>query len=397
MTEDDPFDDLDRVLRERGPDAALGLLVERLEGRDEPRPLLDALLLKARHELGIGPLPPASLTGLPEPGRSRYEERYVEALRAVGRRLLDRGEIAAAWPYFKAIGEPAAVAEAIEAYRPAAGQADETLGQVVEIAFNQGAAPGRGFALILDHYGACSAITAFEHLPGDEAVRREAAGRLIAHLHDHLEAGLRAEIARRGQPAPPEGASLPAIMAGRDWLFHDDAYHVDVSHLAAVVRMATIATDPAVLGRAVGLAEYGRRLSDRHRYEGEPPFEATYEDHSSYLGALLGRDVEAAIARFRAKLPAPDPDGDGDPRPAAALVDLLARLGRLDEAIDVAATHLAALPEGALGCPGLAQLCERANRPARLAEAARARGDLVGYAAARLLAAGGSERGAGVP
>ena len=133
----DTFETLDRALVNSGPEAALERLIGHLAERGEFRALLDALLLKARHELGLpliqaGPWP----TCPSRRGRS-IEERYVEAIRTVGRRLLDAGDIPAAWPYFRAIGEPEPVARAIDAYRPA--EADERLGQVVEVAFNQGA------------------------------------------------------------------------------------------------------------------------------------------------------------------------------------------------------------------------------------------------------------------
>lgn len=380
------FAALERAIDERGPGAALDELIRSLSESGEPRALLDALLLKARIDLGLPAVLDGSLAELPEPQRTRYEDRYVEAIRRVGARLLESGDLVGAWPYFRAIGEKEPVARALEEFRPAEG--DERIGQVVEIAFNGGANPRRGFELILEHYGACSAITAFDHLPPEEAVRAHGASRLVRHLHAGLVANLRADIERRGQPMPPEGTSIPGLLAGRDWLMADEAYHIDVSHLASVVRMALLADDPEVIRLAVELTDYGRRLSERHRYEGEPPFERTYEDHAVYLRASLGEDVEAAVAHFRAKLAPPDPEGPGESAPAQVLVKLLVRLGRLEEAIDVAAEHLAGVPESALFCPSLAQLCRRAGRLDRLAEVARARGDLVGFAAARLGAAG---------
>ena len=45
---------------------------------------------------------------------------------------------------------------------------------------------------------------------------------------------------------------------------------------------------------------------------------------------------------------------------------LLARVGMLDQAIDVAAEQLARFPESALTCPGIAELCQRAGRLDRL-------------------------------
>lgn len=376
------FDALDDILRRSGPSAAIGHLVAEMEARGEPRPLLDALLLKARHDLGLPAVQAPALSDIAEPLRTRYEERYVEAIRHVGGKLLTQGDIVSAWPYFRAIGEKEPIVAALDRFTP--GEGDESVGHVVEVAFNQGVHPRRGFELILDHFGVCSAISSFEGLPPDEAIRVACAGSLIRRLHEHLVMSLRAEIERLGHPAPPEGESVPQLIAGRDWLFEDDAYHLDVSHLGAVVRVAPMVEDREALEKAVELTDYGRRLSERHQYEGEPPFDRLYEDHGIYLRALLGRDIDAAIAHFREKLPPVDPDGDGDTLAAQVLVRLLLRVNRLEEAIAVSAEHLANVPEGMLMVPSLAQLCGRAGRLDLLAKTARDQGDPVRYAAAIL-------------
>jgi hypothetical protein len=380
-------DALDDALRGEGPGAVIDRLIGELTERGDFRALLDALLLKARHELGLPMIQDGALVDIPEPARSRFEERYVEAIRAVGSRVLETGDIAAAWPYFRAIGETGPVAEALDAYRAEVG--DERAGPIIDIAFNQGANPRRGFELILEHYGTCSAISAFEGLPAhDEAVRVACAERLIRHLHRELAANVRADIAGRGQLLPPAGATLAEMIAGRDWLFAEDSYHIDVSHLSSVVRMSVLATDPEAIAMAADLAEYGRRLSPRLQFEGVPPFERVFDDHLVYLKALLGREVEAAVAHFRGKLGPPgrgdDPESPDPAVPAQTLVNLLVRLGRLDEAIEVSSRYLAGLPDAALFCPGVAQLCHRAGDPGRLAAIARDRGDLVNYTAALL-------------
>lgn len=377
------FELLERTLRDDGPAGAITKLIEMLEESGPPRALLEALLLKARHELGLPLVQDGPLSTLPEPDRSRFEDRYVEAIRHVGGKLLAAGDIVGAWPYFRLLSEKEPVAAALEAYRPA--EADEQVGQAIEVAFNQGAHPRRGFELILEHYGTCSAITAFEHLPQDEAVRVACATALVRQLHGQLLFSLRSEIARRGQPLPPEGASIGDLIAGKPWLFADDAYHIDISHLGAVVRMAPLLTDPEALGLAVELTDYGRQLSVRHRYDSEPPFENLYEDHAAYLRALRGEQPDEAVARFRAKLPPVGPEGSpAETLPAQVLVRLLERCGRLEEAVAVAAEHLADVPEGWLICSPLAVLCRRAGRPDLLARSARDRGDLVQYAAAIL-------------
>jgi hypothetical protein len=386
---DDAFQTLDETLRTAGPQAALDRLVADLGQRGDFRALLDALLLKARHELGLPLIQDGTLTGLEEPVRSQYEARYVEAIRTVGKRLLDAGEIVAAWPYFRAIGETDVITQALEQCLPA--ENDPRLGAIIEVAFNQGANPRRGFELILEHYGTCSAITAFGHLASDAVNRVACAERLVGRLHDELVANLRADIANRGQPIPPEGSPIARLLEGRPWLFADDSYHIDLSHLASVVRISPMVEDRETLAQAHDLTQYGRNLSGRHQSEGEPPFDNFYHDHAIYLGAVLGQDVDAAVTHFRSKLSAAsdrevggDEGGADSTYSAQVLIGLLLRLGRLDEAIDVAAEHIAGVPESALMCPSVAQLCQRAENLGRLAEVARAHGDLVHYAAAIL-------------
>jgi hypothetical protein len=385
------LDQLASRLRADGTASAIDLLIEQLDRKKEYRSLLDALLLKARHDLGLPLVQVGPLSGLAEPARTQFEERYVEAIRRVGTKLLEAGEIPTAWAYFRAIAEPEPVAAALDAYVP--GDDSERVGQVIDVAFNQGANVRRGYELILDHYGTCSAITALEQVPpGDLELQRACIERLIRRLHEQLTASVRADIAHRGQPLPPEGTSIAGLVDGRNWLFSDEGYHIDVSHLSSTVRYSVMVTDPAVLALAVDLTEYGRRLSPRLQYEGHPPFERTFEDHRVYLRALLGLDGDAAIAHFRAKLDAADGE-DADPAlPAQALVNIMVRLGRLDEAIEIASETLAHLPEAALSCPGLAELCQRAGRPDRLAEVARQQGNAVQYLSALLQEAGSPPR-----
>ena len=364
------------------PRALVEQVADELLTRQEFRALLDARLLLARIDLGLPLVSTASLAELPEPVRTDYEERYVQAIREIGRLLLDLNEIGAAWAYYRAIVEKEPVFAAIDAYQPE--EFDQRIGQIIDVAFNQGVHPRKGFELILDNYGTCSAISAFESLPPDEGVRTACADRLTRRLHADLVANLRAEITRRGQPLQPEGTPIAELIRGREWLFVEEGYHLDVSHLASTVRFSTLLTDPETIRLAVGLCDYGTSLSERYQYEGEAPFENLYGDHAIYLNALLGQDVESAIEHFKGKLNPPDPDGRDEAIPAQVLVRLLDRIGRTEQALDIAATHLLYLPDSALSCPSIARLCQNLGRLDRLAEIARNRNDVVNYIAARL-------------
>src|SRR4051812_3981749 len=135
------FDELESTLKTSGPSAAIDRLVAAMEDQGEPRSLLDALLLKARHDLGLPAVQTAPLAEIPEPARSQYEERYVQAIRHVGDKVLKSGDLVSAWPYFRAIGEKEPIIAALDHFTP--GEGDESVGHVVEVAFNQGVHPRR--------------------------------------------------------------------------------------------------------------------------------------------------------------------------------------------------------------------------------------------------------------
>jgi hypothetical protein len=378
------FNKLDEALQTSDPAPALECLIEELDRAGEYRPLLDALLLKARYDLGLPLVHVGSLNSLPEAARGPYEERYVHAIREVGRKLLSSGDLAGAWAYFRAIGEPEPVAESLNVYE--AGDDPEEVGRIIDIAFNQGANPRRGFQLILNHYGTCSAITALEQLPNDRTVWMDCVERLVRHLHEQLLANVRADLERRGDKLPENPTSITRLVEGRDELFADEAYHIDISHLSSTVRHSIMLTDRDALALAVELTEYGRRLSPRLQFEGMPPFENTFEDHRRYLRALLGDEVDAAVAYFRGRAEESESDDLESTLPAQVLVNLLVRLGRHDDAIEVAASKLQRVPESMLGCPGIPELCQQSGKLDRLATIARDQGNLVNYLAARLAA-----------
>lgn len=379
---DPSADEIQSVLKSAGPAAAIEKLIEISTAKNEPRPLLDALLLKARFELGL-PGSGAVSDKIDPELKLKYEDRYVEAIRQVGQRLLDQGQIAAAWPYFRVIGEKEPVKAAIEAFDPS--QADEhSLGAVIDVAFQQQVHPVKGFSWILDRYGICSTISSFEALPNDEQVRAEAAALLTKALYEQLQYSLASEIERRDGTRPEANVSVTDLLQGRAWIYDDDAYAIDISHLSSVVRLSPLLKDDSSIKLAVELAVYGSGLSDRFRYDGLPPFEDIYADHLIYLNALIGNDVENAISHFSGKLTAnaagdefEEPADPMETLPAQTLVRLLARLGRKLEAIEVAAQHLMGVPEGYLLCPSLTTLCREAKRLDLLAKAAAGHGDLA--------------------
>lgn len=370
------FDLLDQALAEHGPQAAFDLLARDCLDRRDYRLLFEARLLRARHHLGLPLIHNGSIDDLPAALRPAYEQAFLEAAREAGGLFLADGNIAAAWPFFRALGDSAPVAQAID--RVEAGEGVEP---VIEIAFLEGVNPYKGFQLLLAHYGTCRAISSFEQYPARTG-RDDCARLLVRTLHhDLVERLTRAITDAEGQP--PEAAGVSALLAGRDWLFGEYTYYIDTSHLFSVIRYSAELDDPETLRLAVELCDYSCRLSSNFQYRGDPPFENIAQDYGIYLRALLGQDADAAIAHFRRKTEESDPQQAGT-APAQILVGLLARLARYPEAIDASVAHLRDADPARLICPSLYQLCQLAGDFTRLKLLARDRDDLLAFTAASL-------------
>jgi hypothetical protein len=375
------FDEMQQTLQSRGPTAAIDQLCSQLRARQDYGNLFYALLLKKRNELGVSPFPTGPGQDLPAAVQEEYENAIREAGREVGRLYLEHRDIPRAWTYFRMLGEPGPVAEALEMVQ--LGE-DEDIQAVVNIAFYQGVNPRRGFNLILERYGICNAITTagnIEFLPPE--VRVFCIQRLVRALYDELRERIIGDIvAREGKP--PEATTVRELIAGRDWLFEEGFAHVDVSHLSSVVQMSLQLSPGEELNLARELCLYGEKLPATFQYS-NPPFEDQYRDCGIYLALLAGDEVEEGIAHFRAKADKADAETVGT-FPAEVLVNLLLRLDRPQEALAVARQRLAVTDDRPLSCPTAAELCQRIEDYRTLAEVARENGDPVQFMAGLLAA-----------
>jgi hypothetical protein len=370
------FERLEETLRCAGAEAGFELLArEFLEQKLYPL-LFETRLMQKRRELGLPLILSGPLNDIPEAARPAYEKSMVEVAREIGGLFLRDGDILRAWPYFRAIGDPAPVSAALEDAEP--GEGVESL---IEIAFLEGVNPRKGFELILRQYGICRAISYFEQFPGPGG-REQALHLLLRTLYAELVERLQRAITRvEGQA--PASSSVCALMEGRDWLFEGNSYYVDTSHLISVLRFSLELQDPEMLRLALELAEHGKRLGPMYHYAGDPPFEDIYTDHAVYFRALLGEEADQAVAHFRQKVAGSDPQRTGD-GPAQVLVGLLVRLGQYGDAIEVSREHLAQADPTRLACPSIPQLCQMAGDYGQLAAIARERGDVLSFAAGLL-------------
>lgn len=372
---DHTFDELERTMNAGGPLAATESLAAHLRQAEQYHELFDLRLLEARLRLGLPAILTQSLDELEEPLRQRMEDEYLKACREVGYLLLADGRVREAWMYLRPLGEKAELAAELEKL----SVDDENAEQVIEVALYEGVCPRLGFELVLKNYGVCNAISMFDaqmhNRPRRE--RQEVAALLVRRLHGDLDRSLREEITRKQGSAPTE-PTIAGLVAERDWLFDNNDYHIDTSHLAAVVRFALVLDDETDLRRAIDLTEYGRRLCSLYQYPGQEPFVDTYASHALFFRALVGEQVDEVLAHFRGRAEALA-DSEAGAAAAEVYVGLLSRLGRHAEAMEAASRWLAGRRSSGFA-PSLLELARLSGRFDRLMELSRERGDLVSFA-----------------
>jgi hypothetical protein len=379
------FDLIEQAARTGDANSALDLLVTICRDEENYSLLFQARLMLARYKIGLPLILNDSLDDLPQGKRQSYDEAMREAAREAGSLFLAEGDILRAWPYFRALGDAAPVSAAIEKI-----ESHDQLDGIIEIAFGQGVHPRKGFELLLEHYGICRAISVFQQYP-DPKSRDQCARLLVRTLHRELVDNLKHAISRT-EGHQPAGSTVPELIRGRDWLFGDMDSYVDTAHLTAVIPLALDFTDPDALELVLELCEYGAHLSSKFQYyRTEPPFDDFYNDHAIYLRALLGRDIDAAVAHFRNKVAPRDGDA-ATTGPVQILVMLLVRLKRYRDAVAVSLEYLSEQHPDELACPTISQLCQMAGDYDSLRDLARRRGDLLSFTAAAIHETHGTAR-----
>lgn len=376
------FDELEQLQQSDGAAITIERLVESLRAENDYHKLFDALMLKQKFEMGLPLVQPTSFDDVPADQQETFEKVYVDAAREVAGLFLEQDNLPQAWLYLKTIREPESIRAALDAVDMKELEDPERTEELIRIALYEGAHPVKGLEFMLRTHGTCNTITAVDQhaqqMSGED--RRQSAGLLVRELYRDLSHTLRREVEQKGIDESP-GESLRELMDNRDWLFEQGNYHIDVSHLNSVVRFARfLDSSDSELSLAMELSEYGSQLAEQFQYPADPPFDDFYPAHRRYFQVLLDEDRDEALAFFRQRLDSAE--ADDKPLIAYVTVDLLARLGQLDDAREMAGEHLKDIDEG--GGLSFAELCRRTGHIDSLRQLARDRGDLVGYTAALL-------------
>ncbi|MCA9086769.1 MAG: hypothetical protein KDA81_22080 [Planctomycetaceae bacterium] len=375
------------ALRESLPPSAsrqdlIAALQATLRERKDYHRLFDARMIEARDRLGLPVTQPTSLDNIPKQHEQAIRDAYIEAAREVGTLFLNDGRLSDAWAYFRTIGEPQPVRDAIEKVR-IPREPDDAFEEVMNVALYEGAHISRGLEFLLKTHGTCNTVTAFSQLQQQMTPeeRRRSGAMMVRTIYDDLQAGIRRQVESR-MPILSPNASLRELMAGRDWLFDDGNYHIDVSHLHSTVAFArALQREDPELKQAVELCEYGQKLAPHLQYPSEVPFDDYYRANHFFLNALAGEDEDAALQYFLKRLQ-DEPDLPDQRLIAFVLLDLAQRLGRTPEILERTAPLVSRMQDQ--GGFSFTQLCVELGQYETLEETAEENDDVLSYAISRL-------------
>lgn len=364
------------------PQDLIASLQQTLTDQKDFHRLFDAKLLEVRQRMGLPLAQPTSLENVPAEQEQDFRDAYVVAAREVGKLFLEDGQLGDAWAYFRTIGEPEPVKAAIDKIS-VPREPDEEFDQVMNVALYEGAHIARGLEFLLKTHGTCNTVTAFSQLQQqmtpDE--RRAAAAMMVRNIYDDLQATIRRDVESR-MPVLTPNASIAELISGREWLFAEGNYHIDVSHLHSTVGFARALKqgDPELL-LAVELCDYGSKLATQLQYPADVPFDDYYKANRFFLTAIAGEDTDAGIDYFLQRLK-DAPDEQDQQLIAFVLLDLAQRVGQTERVLAQTAAFVSKMedPNGF----SFTKLCLELGMADKLEEAAAANDDLLGYTIAKL-------------
>ncbi len=357
----------------------LSRLADVLRGNGQYHELFEVRKMELRHRLGLPLLYDDSGSKLDRSTSEALDRGLLEACREVGTLLFGQSKATEGWMYLRAVGDLELAGGLLRQIEVTEDRIDE----LIQVAVYEGVDLEYGFRLLLEQYGICNAITTFEQVMQDRSPRQRelAARQLVEQLYRDLTENVAHDRAQR-EGRQPESQRLIDLISGHDELFEENAYHIDTSHLAAVVRFARLLDDAPGWEMGWELSEYGRRLAPLYQLPEISPFESFYPAHSHFFAALLERDpreVEQATVFFQREAERVlEPDAPDPSMAREVYIDLLIRLGQGERAVREAVRLYPERLPGDLVAT-LLEVASGAGATEWLLEYARDHGDLLTF------------------
>ena len=369
-----PFEQLQQITDDKGVDSGLDFLEQHVRRSKDYAQLFEVLKMRVRHRMGLPILYSRTRENLSESDQQSLESGLLAACREVGTLFFKQGDLVLGWNYLQLVGDRDLNEKLIRGVKIDDKNSDD----LIEIAVSQRAAPGYGFRILLQRYGTCDAITTFDQVADSHDIQcqRAMAGQLLEHLYDELVGNLITSLPMFESNAGTD-TTLTAILESGE-LDASTAYAVDATHLASVVRISRILQDPILIQKAYELSRFGNGLPDDFKYPGQVPFEDVFPDHLRYYAAVLGQNEDAGIDHFRKKIEQHDARQHGGVV-IETYIELLARTGRNDQAIDVLVSQLLG-KYSLLGiAPEVHELAQTAEQKQKVMDHYRNESDLLGF------------------
>lgn len=318
--------------RQHDPAEMLDQMVEHFRRLRRPAELFESLKMRVRHQAGLPLVAGEDELSRPDDIERQLELGLLDACREAATILIEDGRIREGWMYLRPTGDLPLARRLLEDI----AIDDDNYDDMVQVLLHEAVDIGRGYQAVLDHQGTCNSITLYEQtlVSQSKANRKAAASRLLDHLYQELTEAVRGDIARREAPAD-EQERLVEMLESRRWLLDGGGYHLDTTHLASTVRIASVLDEPAQLRKAWELTQYGRRLHQQFQYPGEEPFVDFYPAYATFYTTLLGENVDAGLKVFERKARTVDVAQHGTGA-IETYIDLLDRVGRSGEAVEAA-------------------------------------------------------------
>lgn len=385
-TKEEKFESIKTLASTQGIDATLDQLATQLRASGEFHQLFEVLKMKTRHELGL----PLLYDQRPEIRESekqtQLEEGLLEACREVGTELVKNGKLRDGWIYLQPLGDKELVQSLIEKFEVS----DDNIDEIIDVSLLQQAAPAIGFSLVLERYGTCNAITSFDSSAHtfDAASKAELATLLVNHLHNELMNNLTSFLKDNDKEVNPSDRLIELVRKHKA-MVSSAGPMTDATHLSSCMRIGRFVEESKTLQLLAEMAEYGCQLAEPFHFPGDAPFEKTYRDHLTYYRALTASDKDApeinsAVQFFDQK--SRDTAGDQyNPVCDEIYVELLYRLGRSQEAIDVSLERLSQRQELTGIAPPVYQIASEPSHYETLEKHYRSKSDLLGFTVSVLL------------